>query len=95
MNRRVWSFALVSVAAQLRFTGDLVKDARLVLGGVASVPWFLADAEVTLRNQSMDVRMIDKIVDLAMKESIPLRKNAYKIPLIKALVKQALNSLRS
>jgi xanthine dehydrogenase YagS FAD-binding subunit len=94
MSRRVWSFALVSVAAQLSFKGHLVKDARLVLGGVSAVPWLVSEAASTLQNQKLDDNLIDDIANLSVKDAHPLSKNAYKIPLIKGLVKEALNSLR-
>jgi xanthine dehydrogenase YagS FAD-binding subunit len=39
MDRKVWAFALASVAAVLTFDGPRIVDARLVLGGVAPIPW--------------------------------------------------------
>ena len=38
MDRRAWAFALASVAAQLTFVEDKVKDARIVLGGCSALP---------------------------------------------------------
>ncbi len=35
MERKVWAFALVGVAASLRMEGNRMADARLVLGGVS------------------------------------------------------------
>ncbi|HMQ32449.1 MAG TPA: FAD binding domain-containing protein, partial [Chloroflexaceae bacterium] len=51
MDRKVWAFALVGVAAVLRMGGPggrRVEEARLVLGGVAPVPWRAAAAEAVL-----------------------------------------------
>jgi xanthine dehydrogenase YagS FAD-binding subunit len=45
MERQSWSFALVSVAAHLRREGDHIADARIVLGGVAAIPWRAKDSE--------------------------------------------------
>jgi xanthine dehydrogenase YagS FAD-binding subunit len=39
MERKAWSFALVSLALQLRLDGDRVAEGRMVLGGVAPIPW--------------------------------------------------------
>src|SRR5262249_49173957 len=41
MDREAWTHALVSVAAVLFFDGDVCRDARIVLGGVAPIPWRL------------------------------------------------------
>src|SRR5205823_1310609 len=50
MDRKVWAFALVSVAAVLRVRkgGRRIERARLVLGGVAPVPWRATGAEQEL-----------------------------------------------
>jgi xanthine dehydrogenase YagS FAD-binding subunit len=48
MERQSWSFALVSVAAHLRREGDHIADARIVLGGVAAIPWRAKDSEKIL-----------------------------------------------
>ena len=38
-DRASYEFALVSVAAGLEMDGKRVRDARIVLGGVAHRPW--------------------------------------------------------
>ena len=45
MERRVWSFAKASIAVQMNFTGAEIKNARVVLGGVAPIPWRLPQLE--------------------------------------------------
>jgi xanthine dehydrogenase YagS FAD-binding subunit len=94
MSSWVWSFALVSIAAQLSFNGHRVKDARLVLREVSVIPWLVSEAASALQNKRLDDNLIDNIANLSVKNAHPLSKNAYKIPLIKGLVKEALNSLR-
>ncbi|MDP8921442.1 MAG: FAD binding domain-containing protein, partial [Chloroflexota bacterium] len=45
MDRKVWAFALVGVAAVVRVEGEKIADARLGLTGVANVPWRARAAE--------------------------------------------------
>ncbi|MGH6902411.1 MAG: PfkB family carbohydrate kinase, partial [Geminicoccaceae bacterium] len=45
MDRKAWSFALVSVAAAARPRDGTLRDTRIVLGGVAPVPWRVEAAE--------------------------------------------------
>ena len=94
MERRVWSFALASVAAQITFDGDIIQDARLVLGGVAPKPWRVKDIESVLLNARLDGKNIDRAVELAGEGAQPLRHNGYKVPLIKGILKEALLALR-
>jgi CO/xanthine dehydrogenase FAD-binding subunit len=48
MERKVWAFALVAVAAAMRLDGRRVADARLVMGGVAPIPWQASVVEQAL-----------------------------------------------
>jgi len=47
-DRTSYAFALVSVAAALAIEGDIIKEARIALGGVAHKPWRKPEAEATL-----------------------------------------------
>jgi xanthine dehydrogenase YagS FAD-binding subunit len=95
MDRKVWAFALIGVAARVVMDGNRVSQARLVLGGVAPVPWRVPDAEAVLVGLSLDAATIDRAAELALAGAIPLAKNAYKIPLARALVRRALSDLAS
>ena len=93
MARKVWDFAVVSVAAQLRWNGDIVKEARIVLGGVAPIPWRVKAAEAVIQNQKITAELANKAGEEAVARAEPLKHNAYKVPLVKALVKRALLTL--
>src|SRR5262245_49812635 len=43
--RQSWDFAIASVAVAIRLDGGRARDARIVLGGVAPIPWRSVDAE--------------------------------------------------
>ena len=93
MDRKVWAFALVGVAARVVMDGDRVSRARLVLGGVAPVPWRVEAAEAVLVGSTLDATTIGRAAETALDGAIPLAKNAYKIPLATALVRRALEDL--
>src|SRR5438067_3284257 len=52
-DRASYAFALVSVAAAIDLDGGTVRDARIVLGGVAHKPWRALEAEAVLRGQPL------------------------------------------
>ncbi len=92
MERGSWSFAIVSVAAQLSFEDERITDARLVLGGVAAIPWRAKDSEKILLGQKFSEELAERAAEAAVAGAQPLRDNAYKVPLAKGLVKRALGS---
>lgn len=93
MDRKVWAFALVGVAAVLQIDGGNVVDARLVLSGVAPIPWRVAAAEQALIGQAVTDLPFGQIADLALQGAEPLRHNRYKLPFVRSLVLNALTSL--
>lgn len=93
MVREVWDFALCSVAAMVTVKEGIVQDARIVLGGVAPVPYRAAKAETVLRGKPLDETTAAAAGAAAVEGALALSKNAYKIPLTQAVVKRALLSL--
>jgi xanthine dehydrogenase YagS FAD-binding subunit len=93
MERRTWGFALASVALQLAFEDGIVRRARVVLGGVAPVPWRAPGAEDALQGHEIDDRVIGEASELAVSGARPLRRNRYKIELVKGLMRQALERM--
>jgi xanthine dehydrogenase YagS FAD-binding subunit len=90
MERRVWTFALASVAVVVAAEGDRVQQARLVLGGVANVPRRALAAEAVLAGAPRTPDTIDAAAQSATDGASPLSRNGYKIPLLHGLVRRAL-----
>jgi xanthine dehydrogenase YagS FAD-binding subunit len=90
MDRQAWSFALVSVAARLTLEGDTVRDARVVLGGVASTPWRAREAEAALIGQTMTSELASRAATLAAQGATPLSLNGYKVRLARELTRRAI-----
>lgn len=93
MARKVWAFALVGVAAVLRFADNHIADARIVLSGVAPMPWRAVAAEHALIGVAANSNNIASAVAAALQDTAPLRQNQYKVPLAKGLLQQALMQL--
>ena len=93
MDREAWTHAVVSAAVVLHLNADRVHSARIVLGGVAPIPWRLSEVERLLEGQRMTPELAARAGELAVAGARPLAKNGYKVPLTKALVKRALLTL--
>ncbi len=93
MDRKTWAFALVSVAASVVVTDGKIAEARVVLGGVAPIPWRVEAGEQALIGSTLDASTFDRAVEAAIAEARPLEHNGYKVPLAKSLVRQALRSV--
>jgi len=93
MDREAWTHAVVSAAAVLEVDGETCRSARLVLGGVAPVPWRLQEVERMLAGQRLTPALIDKAAKASVAGARPLAHNAYKVPLTEAIVRRALTDL--
>ncbi len=93
MERDAWDFALVSVATAIRQKEGKVEHARVVLGGVAPVPWRSHEAEAALIGKPLDAATVAQAAEEAMKPARPLRDNAYKVDLSRAIIRGALMRL--
>jgi xanthine dehydrogenase YagS FAD-binding subunit len=93
MERKAWSFAVVSVAVSVKRIGGVVRDARIVLGGVAPTPWRARDAEKLLEGRALDDAACQAAADAALEKAEPLRDNGYKVPLARELVRRTLRRL--
>ena len=90
-ERESLDFALASVAAAVELTPSrAVKAARIVLGGVAPIPWRVPVAEKYLVGKTLNSDILAEAGKLALAEAEPLEKNAYKVPLTQTLVRRAL-----
>jgi len=95
MDRKVWSFALVGVAAVARMDGGAIRDPRIVLSGVAPIPWNAVEAEFMLNGQPPSAELFARAADAALAGAHPLAKNGYKVPIARALIQRALASTTS
>ncbi len=93
MERGAWDFAVVSAAAAASLSGKRVDDIRLVMGGVAPIPWRLEAAESALRGKPLTEASIRVALVEGFKNARPMSENAYKVDLAKAVAGRALAAL--
>jgi len=93
MDRNAWSFALASVAAAARVRDGKLRDVRIVLGGIAPVPWRVEEAERLIDGEPYSDGLGEAAAEMLMRDAQPLKDNGYKIPLARELVRRALAGL--
>jgi xanthine dehydrogenase YagS FAD-binding subunit len=93
IERGAWDFAVVSAAAAAVLSGKTAREVRLVMGGVAPVPWRLKPAEEALRGKTLTETGVRQAVGEALKEAQPMTENAYKVDLAKVIAARAVMSL--
>ena len=89
-DRQSYEFALASAAVALDMNGAVIREARIALGGVATVPWRSLAAETTLRDKPLDEASANAAAEAAFAEAQPLEHNAFKIALGKRTLVRAL-----
>jgi xanthine dehydrogenase YagS FAD-binding subunit len=93
LDREAWTHAVVSAAIVLDMDKRVCRSARIVLGGVAPIPWRLPKVEAMLAGQRITPELAAKAGEAAVEGARPLAKNKYKVPLTSAVVKRTLLSL--
>ena len=83
-----WPLVLASV--NLAMDGDTVSAARVVVSGVAPIPWRSAAAEKAITGQRVTPETAAAAAEAAIQGAAPLSMNAYKVPLTRTVVKRAL-----
>jgi xanthine dehydrogenase YagS FAD-binding subunit len=81
---------LVMAAANLKMDGDSVRDGRIVLYGVAPIPWRSEAAEAAIRGKAISTEVATAAAAAAAEGAKPLSMNGYKVSLVRTAVKRAL-----
>jgi xanthine dehydrogenase YagS FAD-binding subunit len=89
-DRQVWDFPLVNVASAIKFSNNSIESARVVVGAVSCVPKRLKTVEAALVGKPRNEETADMAGKMAIAGARVLRYNAYKVPLMRNLVKRAI-----
>jgi xanthine dehydrogenase YagS FAD-binding subunit len=89
-DRESYEFALASAAVALDQHDGIVHDARIALGGVATVPWRSSEAEAVLRGKPLDETTAAAAADAAFAGARGYGHNDFKIDLGKRTLRRAL-----
>ncbi|HYR82469.1 MAG TPA: xanthine dehydrogenase family protein subunit M [Terriglobia bacterium] len=88
-NRDVYDFALVSVAAAFTVENDNWKDGRVVLGGVAPVPYRATGVENQLKGKNIR-NGIKQAAAIIRTVARPMSMNAYKVDIAQTMVERTI-----
>jgi xanthine dehydrogenase YagS FAD-binding subunit len=83
-----WPQAAAAVCVELE--AGFVREARIVLGHVAPVPWFSTAAARLLAGQAINEESAEAAGQAAVKDATPLSGNEYKVTMARTAVKRAL-----
>ena len=92
-DRASFDFAVVSVAAALHFEGAVVREARLVAGGVGTIPWPLRGSEQALAGARSGEQAFSAAAARASDGARPLDRNGFKLELLRRCVRRVLDEL--
>lgn len=94
-DRASYEFALASAAVALEVVGGTVRTARIALGGVATKPWRATDAEKELVGQKPTLEAFAAAAETATKGATSRSFNEFKIPLVRRVIVQAMETVGS
>jgi xanthine dehydrogenase YagS FAD-binding subunit len=92
-DRNVWDFPLMNVASAMQVSSDAIERIRIAVNGAAARPLRLKAVEDAVRGKAATPATGEMAGKLAVEGAVPLQFNAYKIPLMRNLVKRAIGGV--
>src|ERR1700688_97153 len=92
-DRNVWDFPLLNVASAMVVSGGTIERVRIAVNGAAARPLRLKAVEDAVRGKPATAATGEMAGKLAVERAVPLQFNAYKIPLMRNLVKRAIGGV--
>ena len=93
-DRESYEFALASAAVALDLVKGTVREARIALGGVATLPWRAHEAEALLRDKPLDEQSLAGRGRCSVRARGGYGDNNFKVELGKRTLKRALPKKR-
>jgi xanthine dehydrogenase YagS FAD-binding subunit len=92
-DRQSFEFAIASAAVAAQFANGVLKEVRVALGGVGTVPWRANAAESILEGHAPSAGLFSAAAEEALSGARPMKHNAFKVPLAKRTIVAALQRL--
>jgi xanthine dehydrogenase YagS FAD-binding subunit len=92
-DRNVWDFPLLNVASAMVVSSGSIERIRIVVNGAAARPLRLKAVEDAVRGKPPNATTGEMAGKLAVQGAVPLQFNAYKLPLMRNLVKRAVGGV--
>ena len=92
-DRASYAFALVAVAAALDMDGNIIRNARLAMGGVAHKPWRLTASENFLKGKNASEDNFKQAAAIAMKDAKGYGQNNFKLKMASNTIVETLQTV--
>jgi xanthine dehydrogenase YagS FAD-binding subunit len=92
-DRNVWDFPLMNVASGIVTSGGNIERIRIAVNGAAARPLRLKAVEDAVRGRPKTAATGEMAGRIAVQGAVPLQFNAYKIPLMRNLVKRSVSGV--
>jgi xanthine dehydrogenase YagS FAD-binding subunit len=92
-DRVSYEFALTSAGVALVIEDGVIREARVALGGVGTIPWRAWDAEDVLRGARADAGVFRSAAEAALEGARPLPGTAFKVELAKRTLVRTLETV--
>ena len=92
-DRNVWDFPLLNVASAMVVSNSGIERIRIAVNGAAARPLRLKAVEDAVRGKLANAATGEMAGRLAVEGAVALQFNAYKIPLMRNLVKRAIGGV--
>ena len=92
-DRNVWDFPLLNVASAMVISNGAIEKIRIAVNGAAARPLRLTAVEDAVRGKPANASTGAMAGKLAVQGAVALQFNAYKIPLMRNLVKRAIGGV--
>lgn len=92
-DRTSYEFALASAAVAVTLDDEVIREARIGLGGVGTVPWRAFDAELMLRDAPANAGMFRAAAEAAVRDPFTVPGTAFKVELAKRTLMRALQTV--
>ncbi|MCB8877822.1 FAD binding domain-containing protein [Acidisoma silvae] len=92
-DRTSFAFALVSAAVALDIEDGTIRDARVALGGVGTMPWRAPLVEIALRGQTPNDQVFETAALKIAAGAETTQMNAFKIRLAQRIIVRALQTV--
>ena len=90
-EKAAFDWSTTAAAVWVRMDGKVIRDARIVLGAVAPVPLARPEAAQLLVGKEPTDALFAAVADAAYADAAPLAQNQYKVPVGKAVLREALH----
>jgi len=92
-DRNVWDFPLLNVASAMVVSGGQIERIRMAVNGAAARPLRLKSVENAVVGKAPNATTGEMAGKMAVQGALPLQFNAYKIPLMRNLVKRSIGGV--